>query len=432
MDTHCRRGLLLISVLIVGLFVGVPFCVGHITVASGVLFDLVDPTSASHYYLSFTDNVTFYNASYVSSSLLAFTDFTMIGANTGSWALSLSGSNMTVSKFDLTDQIEYSVDSAGTQSIWTYKIPTQVTFNGIAVSSYSYSGGLLNVTGAPAGSTVIVYFYGGSSGTSTADYFFLGYTHSVLNVTGYATSEQAGWSYASASQTFAGAGTVEYGFRAWVLHSDSTSPEAIVGASGPDAVLTRVAAGFGMQNASVYVSGKALVIGMNALKITMYTRFDGGDWMVLATFVSDLLIEKAIVAGNWTFNMYTTVSVGGGSTVAAASWGDQTRISGIGGVVFTDPLPQEVALYKGLTGDWVGMILYPFLYIIGDIFYGILLLFVGGNLYLRHRRFEIIIIMLVLWGSTSGIGLLIPVEAFRVIYIIALLGIAALLYKTFR
>lgn len=428
-----NRGLLLTTVLIVGLFVSIPFCMGDITVTSDVLFDLVDPSSLNHYYLSFTENVTFYNASYVSNSLLAFTDFTMLGANTDSWAVSLSGSNITISRFDLNNQIVYTADSAGTQSFWTYKIPTQVTFNGIAVSSYSYSAGVLNVTGAAAGSSVTISFYEDTTGTSMADYFFLGYTHSVLNVTGYATSEQAGWTYASAQQTFTGTGTVEYGFKAWVLHSDSSPPDYIVGSAlSPDAVLTRGSAGVGMQNASVYVSGHPLVIGLNALKISMYVRFDGGDWLVLATFVSDLLVQKAIVAGNWTFNMYTSVTTDGADTVASAYWGDQTRLSGIGGVVFTDPLPQEIALYKGLTGDWIGMFLYPFVYIIGDIFYGIILLFVGGNLYLRHRRFEIILIMLVLWGSTSGIGLLIPFEGFRIIYIIALIGIAALIYKVYR
>ncbi len=396
-----------------------------LNIPAGTTFPLTGyGTSVSFLYAATADNYTVTNTTFTAYN------FTMLSIQTSSFAVSVTAANITVSYIDLNERITYTVADVGSQNWYINKRPSQVTINGAGTNSYTYADGWLNITSAPAGSTVQANFYDTSDSLPT-DFYFLSYTQTVLNTTGYAVSSQPGWTSGSAQQTFSGVGTVQYGFRAWLLHSDDTPATNIVGADDPAAILTRSTSGEGMQNSTVAVQGKQLVLGMNAIKVVLYVRFEGGDWLTMATFISNLLVEKAIVAGTWSFNLYTKVS-NTTDTTAYAYWGDQAKLSGIGGVSFTHPLPQEKAISNGMQGNFIGMILFPFTYVVGDIFYAFVLLFVGGNLYLRHKRFEIIVIMLVLWGSTSGIGLLIPGEAFRVLYIILLLAIAVILYRLLR
>jgi hypothetical protein len=327
--------------------------------------------------------------------------------------------------------VTYSTDAMGSQSIFTEKLPTSVTINNAATLNYTYSVGWFNITDVPAFSTIKLTFVPTQAGVSPANFYFLSYTHTVNNVTGYGASRQSGWTSQSAHQTFSGNGTVTFAFQAWLIHSDSEPNEPLIG-DQPTAVLIRTVDGEGMQNASVAALDKSLVIGMNAIEIVVYVNFNGGEYLRLATFVSDRLVERELVGGTWTFDLYTKVSSASNTTTATAYWGDQTYKSGIGSVYFIDPLPQEVALNSAMNGDFVSAILYPFTYIIGDIFYALIFIAVLGNLHLRYKRIEIIVIFFLLWGGSSGIGLLIPVIAYRIIYIILLLGIAAVLYRVFR
>lgn len=270
--------------------------------------------------------------------------------------------------------------------------------------------------------------------TSSANYFFQSATQTVNNVTGFKITENTGWSETSVARVFTGTGQISYGFRAWIVHSNGDPDNEITGGT-PESIFSRTTDGEGLQNSTISISTRSLVVGLNSIKVVMYIRFEANEWLAIATFTSSRLMEKQINSGTWGFFMYTkyeSSTGGGGSITASAYWGGQNSRSGISGVEFTDPLPQEVALYTGMSGNFIGMIGYPYTYLFGSIFYGIVLLGVMGNLYLRHKKIEVILIWFVLWGSTSGFGLLIPSAAFRVIYVILLLAIAVILYKLFR
>jgi hypothetical protein len=68
----------------------------------------------------------------------------------------------------------------------------------------------------------------------------------------------------------------------------------------------------------------------------------------------------------------------------------------------------------------------------GDAVYGLGFLFVGGVLYLRHKKWEVILVCLFLFGGAGGLGFLIPDIAYRLLYIVTALALTWLLIKVFK
>lgn len=279
--------------------------------------------------------------------------------------------------------------------------------------------------------TIAVYEPSTVAPSQPANFYFLHTTHTINNVTGYNIALTSGW----VNATVGGQGVPEtaitqYGFKAWLVHNDGVA-DCLTGADVVG-IITRETGGQGMQNATVGIPTVTLVMGMNAIKVSIYVRFDYGEWYVINNYISDLLVKKGIVGGVWTLNLYTKVVQSGGETYAYIYWGNQMCLSGLGGVTFVEPLPQEIALNYANSGDFYGMIMFPYLYLLGDLFYGVALLFVGSVLYVRHRRFEVILILFLLFGGTSGFGLLIPNVAYRLIYVILLFILASIMYRLVR
>lgn len=271
---------------------------------------------------------------------------------------------------------------------------------------------------------------GAVNGQSAINYYYTSTTHTVNDETGYAISTSMGSTSASIATTFSGAGTVDIGFRAWLVHSDSQPAESLIGDS-PTALITCDSNSTGLNYSTASIPTKSLVLNLNALKVTVYMRFDGGDWLAKASFITDTLISKELTGSTVTFYLYTNTTITTNTTVTFY-WGNSAYQSGLGGLTLKEVLPQEHALALGFGGDFIGMIIYPFTYIIGELFYGLLLLGVAGNLYFKQQKVTALLVMLLLFGGASGIGLLIPVVAYRTVYILALLIFAAILYKTFR
>lgn len=263
-------------------------------------------------------------------------------------------------------------------------------------------------------------------------FYFLSTTHTVNENLAYELSPIKGTTQTSVSTSFAGTEPVDFGFMAWVVHSNDEADTPIVGSS-VTATFSRSTNGTGYQSGTATASTTPLVMGMNAIKVMLFLRYDYGAWVPTASYITDRLLEKEIETSTWNFTLYTNVTYSATEAFVTMYWGgEESDASGVYGIVFDTPLPQEVALATGMSGDFFGMIIYPYLYIIGELFYGIVIFYIGGVLYLRHKNLSVLLIMALLWGSTSGIGALIPIEAYRVVYVFALLIITAVLYKVAR
>jgi hypothetical protein len=302
-----------------------------------------------------------------------------------------------------------------------------ILINGALVSSYYFSDGtqfeVLWTFTYPYIPPVIIV---GTNGTL----YFRSDTFHTNNVTGYGLHTENTATYTTISDVGAGDVDVSFGFRVWHVSTRGVQTELTDGV--PIAVVTRSADGIGYQYGYWNCTEKTLTTGMDALKVIVYTRFDSGDWAALAVYITNLLMEKAIRASIWTFTVYTSRVYNTSNTQAEFFFGSADYSSAISGIDFWHPTPQEIALALGLGGDWISMFLYPFMYLIGNIFYGAGLLFLAVLYYLRFKRWEPVLIVILLFGGGGIFGYLIPNVAYRLLYVVVLFVIATQIYRVFN
>jgi len=304
-----------------------------------------------------------------------------------------------------------------------------VNFVPAFTSTYSYSSGIqFQVDWSFNYTYYEPIVVSGTNGTL----YFRSDTFFTNNITGYGLHTEKTDSEVTVSDFADGNVSSSFGFRVWHVNVLGNLTELTGGS--PDATVARSVNGTGFQYGSWACSEKTLSIGADALKVIVYAKFGSGDWEAVATFISKTLIAKAIQSSTWNFTAYTTREYNETSNVTTATFvfGSLNMSSNISNIRFWEPTPQEVALALGLHGDWIGMFLYPFLYLIGDLFYGIGLLFLAVLYYLRFKRWEPVLILILVFGGGGLFGYLIPNIAYRLIYIVILFVFATQLYRVFN
>lgn len=221
--------------------------------------------------------------------------------------------------------------------------------------------------------------------------------------------------------------SISYGFRVWLLRSSGRIVELTSGA--PVAIVSRTSEGSGYQSATWTVPSTLTVLGMDRLLITISAEVDdSGSWITRATYLSNKLMTKQILSATWNFTLYTSLADSTGSF----RFGSGTYESKIEGVGFKVPVEQEVALFYAGQGDFVGAVLHPFIFWIGNLFYGLALLFAAGTVYLRYKKFEPVLILVILFGGGGSLGFLIPDVAYRLYYFLLLFVIAVVFWRVFK
>jgi hypothetical protein len=263
---------------------------------------------------------------------------------------------------------------------------------------------------------------------STVNYRLLADTQTVNNQTGYVLRDASLGAGASAVQTVAGTHTVTFAYRVWVCSLNDI--DLIVDLTD---FAIRNSAGEGYQNASASVNEYMLSAGYNNLRVGIFVSFSGGSYLPVAYFVGDQIIEKKINAETWTLQLYTESVQNASGTYAYAYWGDSLADSRLFNVEYTDLLPQEHGLIQMATGDWIYGVIFPYAFLIGyPIMWGVCMLFLGNMVYGRYRRFEPVLIMLLLFGGSGGLGMLIPEAGYRLLYLIVIFVTTVVLYRLFR
>ncbi len=272
----------------------------------------------------------------------------------------------------------------------------------------------------------------GAYTTSTVNYRLLSSTQTVNDETGYILRDASASSNASATQNIAGSATVTFAYKAWLCYIDEDTPTLLTGISEVD-FAARPSTGEGYQTANVTVTEQTLVAGYTNLKLAVYVKFDDGEYLPVAYFVSDQIIEKKLNAATWSFTLYTKSVQNASGTYATAVWGSSAAYSRLSGVAYTDLLPQEKGLITMATGEWVYGVFLPYAFLISyPILWGVTMLFLGAMVYGRYRRFEPVLVMGLLYGGSGGLGLLIPEVGYRLLYIIVVFVITVILYRVFR
>lgn len=267
--------------------------------------------------------------------------------------------------------------------------------------------------------------------TTTVTWYYRSDTHTVNGVTGYIINQTLSATTKNVSLSLAGNSTVYWGWRVWQVKSDGSKVELSSGS--PIATVNRAVDGEGFQTSTWTAPARALQIGFDALEIVLYMKVGAGSWQSRAIFVSSTLVEKSVSSVTWTFKAYTKRSYSGGTTTGYFIFGSSTRNSRIEGVTFGEADVYETMNYKLQSGDFIGFILYPYVNLIGNLFYGLVMLMLTVPLYNRYHSLTPILVLFILFGGATGIfTLLIPVAGFGITWVFMLLGLAGLLYKVFR
>ncbi|MEM3579215.1 MAG: hypothetical protein QXL54_03205 [Candidatus Bathyarchaeia archaeon] len=222
----------------------------------------------------------------------------------------------------------------------------------------------------------------------------------------------------------------QIGFRIFKVDKNGYETEITHGVS---AVITRWDVGSGYQTSSLNITHQFLDMGFDKIRVGVYMRVGlDAEWVNVADFESSFLFKTG-VSGTWTFKVYTSRTYTDGTTTWTFSFGDSTFESAVYNIDFTDPTTYDWMFYKLKTGDFVGFIFFPFLNLIGNLFYGLIALLICMPIYARYRSITVILFIITLLGGAGGlISLLIPESGLGLAWLIFVLGLAGLIYKVFR
>ena len=253
-------------------------------------------------------------------------------------------------------------------------------------------------------------------------------SHTANNITGYKLSETQSATAESDSRSKTGTFTIYYGVRVWVVFSDGQTEELTSGT--PIATVYRNTLSSGLQSANWTCPGYSSII--DAVMVKVYQRFsDETDWSLRVTFITHNQTLIKLPESTWTFYYYTKRAVAG-DTTATFYWGNSTYNSRVR-FQYYEPNAWELMMYHLSQGDFVSFIVWPYFNLIGNLFYGVLLLVVGATLYRRYESFVPIAIMMVLFGGVGGVvTMLVPAAGLHLAWLFMAFGLAILFFKLVR
>jgi len=265
--------------------------------------------------------------------------------------------------------------------------------------------------------------------SSPTTLYLCGDSHTVHDVTAYRLNETLSGDSKIIGKSRSGNLNVYWGIRIYILNENGETEIT----DGISAVVNRTADGQGIQSCNLTVSHQILILAVSALKLNVYTKIgEDGDWQLLATFISDPLSKTAILSGEWTIEIYTRRYSTGSETYSYIYFGGSYQ-SKISNIQLEEPDIFDWMSYKLRTGQLINFIILPYINLIKDIFYGLMLLLICIPVYNRYHSFTPILIIFVIFGGTGGIiSLLIPQSGLQIAWILLVIGLAGLIYKALR
>ena len=232
--------------------------------------------------------------------------------------------------------------------------------------------------------------------------------------------------------------TASFGWRIWLLHSSGSTQELTSGS--PTAIMVRNTMSEGFQSSTFNIPLTTLSNGMDAVLIIIYTKL-GSDYFSLwkegAVLVSSQLDYSKLSAATWAFNLYTKRT---GSLVsqhyytnAVFIFGSINCNSNIDNVSLIGLSPWERQMKLLNEGNFVQFIVLPWVYIIGNLFYGLLFAFFSITTYLRYNDARPVLIWFWIFGGSGGVAtLLIPEIGLHLSWLLLAFALAGTLWQLIR
>lgn len=170
---------------------------------------------------------------------------------------------------------------------------------------------------------------------------------------------------------------------------------------------------------------------IDTVKIQVYQRFGAaGYWNVRRIYMSKSELLIRFPATTWTFYYYTNRTTS--STSSYFLFGDVEHLSRVD-LWYESVSPWEKMMYWAIKGDLLAFFVVPWTHTIGELFYGLIVLFMAVTTY--HRYGSIRSVMVIAWlfgGVGSFLPALLPVAGLQLANFVLAIALAVTLYKLFR
>lgn len=167
----------------------------------------------------------------------------------------------------------------------------------------------------------------------------------------------------------------------------------------------------------------------DSIKVTLNFKIGSGSWIVKATFISRNLQTNELNNSTWTVHYYITVTQEDSTYYYRVYFGSSSYNSRIENIEIADLNPWETMRYYLNNGDLVNFFVSPWTYHIGDLFYGIIVMFLAITSYNRYRSLRPIAVLFYIFGGTGGfLTVLIPSIGLEISFLFLGLAIAITLY----
>jgi len=119
--------------------------------------------------------------------------------------------------------------------------------------------------------------------------------------------------------------TVYWGIRWWKRSADGVETEMGPDIGLPKAIVSRIEAGEGIQTNFAFIEAAESLNRTDAIVVRVYAKFEGYDWQLQATFITEQLGAQQLDAGTPDFYYYTEYLENDGEMVSG--WEPYTAVA---------------------------------------------------------------------------------------------------------
>lgn len=267
------------------------------------------------------------------------------------------------------------------------------------------------------------------------DLYFHGTTTTVNTIAGYVASTSPPRVSAVTNETNAGSCNVSFGVRIYIVSASGVTSELTSGVQTIGILLVGETATNTLIQTDIDIATTTISFRQTSLAFYYYIKFNAGSWVPKAVFTTESLDYKRILAATWTVNLYVSRSESGGVTVGGFSWGSSSSLSGVEGLLFKDATPTDWQQYYLNQHNFAMFLLIPYTLVAGNVFYGIILVAIGGTLFIRYRTLGMAALFLIIILGCIGGGaanIIFGEILTGVLWIILAFGLAVLYWRAFR
>lgn len=253
-------------------------------------------------------------------------------------------------------------------------------------------------------------------------------THTIQDDLGYKLMIQQSTTSIFDVRSIGANTSISYGSRVWIIDSSGNVFELTSGT--PVATVTRDDNSSSLMS-STWTSGDFSNYITDILMVKIYQRFGTDDWTLRRTFLSNEELLIRLPSSTWTFYYYVDHYINGvtNSTFYHGSATYNSRIT----FFYAAISPWEMMTYHYIEFNFLTALFIPWTFHIGDMFWGIILMFILVTTYNRYGSLRAVLAMSWLFAGSGGIlSFVIPQVGLEISWIFLAFTLAITLYKLIR